>query len=95
MFDKIIGNELIKQNLLKAIESNSLANTLLFSGPDGIGKSLFAKVIAAKVMYDKIDHNNLKKIENNSHSDLHVIMPEGKLVCIILHLSEILLNKYF
>ncbi len=78
MFDKIIGNDQVKKNLLKAVENNTLANTLLFSGPDGIGKSLFAKALASHVMYDKIDHNNIRKIENNYHPDLHMLIPEGK-----------------
>ncbi|KKM24003.1 hypothetical protein LCGC14_1609420, partial [marine sediment metagenome] len=36
-FDDLIGNTLVKEKLKKAIESSTISNTLLFSGPSGIG----------------------------------------------------------
>jgi len=50
-FTKIIGNESVKGYLSKALQNNNLANTILFSGPDGIGKSLFAASLSLQLMY--------------------------------------------
>ncbi len=66
MFSHIIGNEQMKSYLQKAIEKNCLAQTLLFIGPDGIGKSLFAKAIAKTLL------------ASNHSPDLHIYAPEGK-----------------
>ncbi|MFA6118988.1 MAG: AAA family ATPase [Parachlamydiales bacterium] len=79
-FDDLIGNDNIKENLKKAAVSNTLSNTLLFSGPDAIGKSLFAVTLATYLMNPEvdIDPDALKKIKNNSHPDLHILEPEGK-----------------
>jgi DNA polymerase-3 subunit delta' len=66
MFESILGNDPIKKYLTKAILENRLPQTLLFSGPDGIGKKLFAKEIA-KTLLTK---------ENST--DLHILSPEGK-----------------
>ena len=79
IFDKIVGNEDVKSFFKNALKNNNLSNSLLFSGPDGIGKSLFAKAIAASLMYpDGVSDVNLKKIDQENHPDLHVYKPEGK-----------------
>lgn len=66
MFSHILGNEPIKAYLQKAVRENRVAQTLLFSGPDGVGKSLFAKAIA-KTLLGK-----------ENAPDLHLYGPEGK-----------------
>ncbi|MBU6446825.1 MAG: AAA family ATPase [Verrucomicrobia bacterium] len=55
----------MKAYLQKAILQNRLAQTLLFIGLDGIGKSLFAKAVAAHLLGPR-------------SADLHVYAPEGK-----------------
>lgn len=79
-FDDLIGNLDIKQKLTKALENNSISNTLLFSGSAGVGKFHFAKILAYNLMYPKDDINptTFKKIEKNNHPDLHIFEPEGK-----------------
>ncbi|NGX34456.1 MAG: DNA polymerase III subunit gamma/tau [Candidatus Anoxychlamydiales bacterium] len=79
-FDDLIGNNDVKQKLKKAIDSNIISNTLLFSGPEGIGKTHFAKVLASSLMHPEldIDPSALRKIEENNHPDLHILEPEGK-----------------
>jgi DNA polymerase-3 subunit delta' len=79
-FDDLIGNNSVKENLKKAISNSNLSNTMLFSGPDGIGKSLFAIELAAHLMHPEtdIDPEALKKIKSNNHPDLHILEPEGK-----------------
>ena len=46
MFDKIAGNERVKQVLKRMLDSGRLPGALLFAGEEGIGKKLFALEIA-------------------------------------------------
>ncbi len=66
MFKKIFGNGPLKAYLQMALDGNHLPQTLLFAGPDGIGKSLFAKDLAARLL------------GSERSPDLHVLSPEGK-----------------
>lgn len=50
MFEKIIGNETIKEMLAKAIEKGNLSHSYLFVGTQGIGKKLLAKEMAKKIL---------------------------------------------
>jgi DNA polymerase-3 subunit delta' len=77
--DEIIGNEKIKVYLKKALLQKNLPNSLIFSGLDGIGKSLFAKAVAKSLMYEEINENDLRRIEKEIHPDLHVYRPQGKI----------------
>ena len=45
-FENLIGNEKIKTLLISAIQSNNVLHSYLFTGIEGIGKSLFAKEFA-------------------------------------------------
>lgn len=51
------------------VNKKAIANSLLFAGPSGIGKSLFAEAFAAMLVG--------KSAEN--HPDIHHYRPEGKL----------------
>ena len=73
MFESIYGNEPIKAYLSRALDEERLPQTLLFSGPEGIGKSLFAKELACRVLL-----STHKRIESDNHPDLHIVHPEGK-----------------
>ena len=46
MFSHIIGNEAAKRYLTRMVSKNAIAQSMLFAGPDGIGKSLFAEAFA-------------------------------------------------
>ena len=79
-FSQIIGNEEIKKRLTRMLSKRAIGHALLFSGPDGIGKSLFAWAFAAQLMaeYDpEIDH--ARKIQSGQHPDIHIYRPEGKI----------------
>ena len=67
-FEDLIGNNDTKQKLKKAIDTNTISNTLLFAGPEGVGKSNFARVLACSLMHPEfdIDPIALKKIEECS-----------------------------
>jgi DNA polymerase III subunit delta' len=79
MFENIIGNDHIKEYLFKMVETKTIGNSLLFAGPDGVGKSLFAIELAKLVMCQD-DPNDLHKhkIETGNHPDIRHFRPEGK-----------------
>lgn len=66
-FDAINGNDEIKRCLIKMVQNETLANSILFAGPDGAGKSLFANAFATLIL------------GSENHPDLHHYRPEGKL----------------
>ena len=79
LFDDIIGNSHIKRYLKKAIDKNALGNSILFSGIEGIGKSLFAKALSIYLMnLTNNDTTAIAKLDDESHPDLHILRPEGK-----------------
>jgi len=73
-FSRLIGNEFAKTALTRMVEQKSVPNTLLFYGPDGVGKSLFALSLAELLMGKAHAH----KLASGNHPDLHVYVPEGK-----------------
>jgi DNA polymerase-3 subunit delta' len=73
MFEKIVGNNQVKVYLSKATQNNTLPHAMLFSGPSGLGKSLFAKDLAASLLQTTQD-----KIDGETHPDFHVLRPESK-----------------
>ncbi len=67
MFEQIIGNEKIKQELIQIVKTNKISHSYLFLGTSGIGKKLIAKQFAKMILgYD---------LENNP--DFQIIEPEG------------------
>ncbi len=73
MFTSILGNSFVKSYLETALAAKTLPHALLFSGIDGIGKSLFARALAARLLQAP-----LESIASETHPDLHVQRPEGK-----------------
>ena len=77
-FNNIIGNENVKNLLNNAITSNNVVHSYMFVGPEGIGKSLFAKDFAEKILcisQDKACGNcsSCIKFEGNNHPDFLLI----------------------
>ncbi|MBA3957082.1 MAG: AAA family ATPase [Parachlamydiaceae bacterium] len=79
-FSHIIGNDPIKKYLERMVHKQTVAQSLLFAGPDGIGKSLFAKELARLLLCvnDK-EGKHAHKCAVGMHPDLHIYQPEGKL----------------
>ncbi|MBU3983528.1 MAG: hypothetical protein KJ985_08630, partial [Proteobacteria bacterium] len=48
-FSRLVGQEKARTLLGRALESGQLAHAYLFRGPDGVGKQLFARSLAAAV----------------------------------------------
>lgn len=79
MFENILGNEGIKQLITKSIKSGNISHSYLFVGKAGIGKKLFAKEIAKKVMCLDNEHcESCIKFDTNSNPDFTLIVPDGK-----------------
>lgn len=81
MFEKIIGNDSIKQMLTKSIQKETLAHSYLFVGTPGIGKKLLAREFAKNILCMGKEHNNTCQscieFESNNHPDFMCIQPEG------------------
>ncbi|MGD2169683.1 MAG: AAA family ATPase [Chlamydiota bacterium] len=77
-FSKLLGNDAIKNYLTQEVTLNNLPNTLLFHGPDGVGKSLFAKSLAKRLLFDEVDKAGYNRVDLENHPDLHIYRPDGK-----------------
>lgn len=80
MFSHIIGNDHIKTYLTRMVETASIGNSLLFAGPEGVGKSLFALALGkALIAIDDPDGSHARKADSGKHPDIRQYRPEGKL----------------
>ena len=83
MFDEIIGNQQIKEELLRALKDNKVSHSYLFVGIEGIGKQLIAKSFAQMILCtDKKEKgcNQCKsciEFHSNNHPDFLYIEPDG------------------
>lgn len=73
LFQHLLGNDPIKAYLQRALINGSLHHTLLFSGLEGIGKSLFAKELARELL-----QSTETRIQKEMHPDLHILRPDPK-----------------
>ena len=83
-FEKIIGNENIKELLRNSIKSHNLVHSYMFVGPYGIGKSLFANIFAKMILCEKQDDlcttcSSCIRFNSNSHPDFMIVdLEDGK-----------------
>ena len=75
-FNDIIAQDHIIDHFKKAIKADRLSHAYIFTGQDGVGKTLFAKELT-KVLFCKNDESdscnsclNCIRIENHSHPDV-------------------------
>ena len=85
MFEGIIGNEKIKQELIKSIDSNKYSQSYLFLGIPGIGKKMIAMEFAKMLLCnsEKKYCNNCKsciEFNSNNNPDFTIIEPDGNSV---------------
>lgn len=82
-FENLIGNEEVKDILNKTIKNNKLTHSYMFIGPNGIGKTLFAKEFAKMILCESVEKKPCHKckscleLENTNHPDLIIIEPEA------------------
>ena len=83
-FEKIIGNDKVKTFLNKQIEEKHILHSYLFVGVDGIGKTLFAREFARKLLcanQEKAeDCISCIKWNSENHPDFYQIEPENKTI---------------
>lgn len=101
-FETLVGNEKVKTLLTNAVQSNNVLHSYLFSGVDGIGKSLFAKEFAHMILCTSTELKpcgsckSCLEFQGESHPDFLVIEPEdGKTIKIeqIRYLQEKIAEK--
>lgn len=79
-FDSLLGNEEVKQALRQMVKRGYVGNSLLFVGPDAIGKSLFALGLAETLICQQDPTGSQQsKIDKGNHPDIHIYRPEGKI----------------
>ena len=82
MFEGIIGNDKIKQELISFVRSNKYSHSYLFVGTSGIGKKLIAREFAKMILCEADEKycNKCKScLEFNSgnNPDFFEIVPDG------------------
>ena len=82
MFEKIIGNDVIKETLAKSIQNNTTSHSYLFIGTQGIGKKMMGNEFAKKILcLEKEKEDNSCKscleFESNNHPDFVYVEPDG------------------
>ena len=86
MFNNIIGNSNNKKILENTIINNKISHSYIFSGPEGVGKLLFAKEFAKAILCNSTESkpcNNCKsciEFENSNHPDFYVIDKENETI---------------
>lgn len=70
----LLGNAVAQRMIARMLEQQRVPNTLLFAGPEGVGKSLAALNLIAELF----GCPHAVKIEKGIHPDVHIYKPEGK-----------------
>jgi DNA polymerase-3 subunit delta' len=78
-FSDVLGHERALSIVKAHLENNRFSGAYIFSGPEGIGKKMVAKIIAQEL--NCLDENNRPceicgsclKIQKEQHPDLHII----------------------
>ena len=82
MFEHIIGNEKIKNELINTINLNKCSHSYLFVGTSGIGKKLIAREFAKMILCEG-EHKYCNKckscveFDSRNNPDFQEIVPDG------------------
>ena len=82
MFEGIIGNDKIKQELLKSVSLNKFSHSYLFVGTSGIGKKLIAREFSKMILCEASEkYCNICKscieFDSGNNPDFQEISPDG------------------
>ena len=82
MFENILGNDNVKQELIKTIKLNKLTHSYLLIGTDGIGKKMIAKEFAKMILCIENEKycNRCKsciEFDTDNNPDFISIEPDG------------------
>lgn len=87
-FKDVVGQQAITNTLDNAIESNHLAQALLFTGPRGVGKTTCARILAKKINQDGTEKEDedfafnifeLDAASNNSVDDIRNLIDQVRI----------------
>jgi DNA polymerase-3 subunit gamma/tau len=87
-FKDVVGQEAITNTLTNAIESNHLAQALLFTGPRGVGKTTCARILAKQINSDGTEKEDedfafnifeLDAASNNSVDDIRNLIDQVRI----------------
>lgn len=83
-FAAILGQDKAKKILTRSLISGRIAHAYLFRGPDGVGKQLCARVVAARINCTGSGTrrpcgscSSCRKYISGNHPDIVIISPEG------------------
>jgi DNA polymerase-3 subunit delta' len=86
-FSALIGNERIKQLLRRAVAEGRIGQSLLMSGPRGVGKYQFALALAQALNCERVSEGDAcgacvpcRKIALGEHADVRTIINEGQFI---------------
>ncbi len=90
-FSKLIGNPRNKQILQRLLERGRINSTLIFAGPDGVGKRQFALALAKAANCQKAPAGGFaidscdecpvcRRIDAGTYGDVTVIRPDGQFI---------------
>ena len=90
-FAKLIGNERNKTILQRMLTNGRIAGTLIFAGPDGVGKRQFALTVAKAANCQKASENSFetdscdecavcRRIDEGTYGDVTTIRPDGQFI---------------
>ena len=90
-FAKLIGNERNKQILQRLLKNGRVSATLIFAGPDGIGKRQFALTLAKAANCQKAPAGSFatdscdecpvcRRIDEGGYGDVTTLQPDGQYI---------------
>jgi DNA polymerase-3 subunit delta' len=82
-FSRLLGQDKARRMIHRSLVAGRLPHAYMFRGPDGVGKSLFARALAAAVNCRATDRveacgacSSCRKFNSMNHPDYLVIQPE-------------------